>query len=88
MFGDKTIFDSSGMILVFPAKDKDLHDAFIKESKKLENKYYRLLRKRNGIYATNQGKYVSDVSKLNDWDSRIMEERVSRINKRRRKQNG
>lgn len=79
------IFSSDGKVLHFEATDTDLYEDYEKEKEALLVKYYKLLRDRNGIYAENQGKYVSSVDKLNGCDSKVMENLYSKYYKENKK---
>jgi hypothetical protein len=43
------------------------------DEQKLFIKYYKIQRKKRGIWATNQNKFVANYSDLKPWDSKFME---------------
>lgn len=47
--------------------------AFEKERQELYIKYYGIQRTTRGVWAGNQGKFVSSRDELNEWDGDFME---------------
>lgn len=64
----RIIMGSNIETLRFERSDRDLYKQYEQDTNDLHNKYLRLLELRNGIYAANQGKYVSSRSEFNRWD--------------------
>lgn len=58
----------SGLSLVFVTKEE--RDAYEAEELALAKKHRAFVRERYGIYAPNQGVFVTEVSDLNDWDGK------------------
>jgi hypothetical protein len=66
-----TISSSDGTSLVFP--DREILKAYEKDELLLKLRYYKRIRDKYGIWASNQGKFVGSPGDLNDWDGRKME---------------
>lgn len=72
----RTIFNSDGMVLHFT--NHKMYLEYEKERRQLDIKYYKKIRDQNGIWASNQNKFVSSKDDLNDWDSLYMESLVEK----------
>jgi hypothetical protein len=70
----RTIFNSDGTQLHFTDADEDLYQTYKASERLLMLSMYERLKQRNGVWASNQNKYVPSVDDLNDSDSRVMEE--------------
>lgn len=57
-----------GLSLVFVTKAE--RDAYEAEELALAKKHRAIIRERYGVYAPNQGVFVTEVSDLNDWDGK------------------
>jgi len=75
------VFSSNGTSLEFTKNDTDLYSLYQLECRQLDDRYYAMLRKRNGVYASNQGKYVESPDQLNPYDGHLMEDRFKEIQK-------
>ena len=64
---------SSTTSLHFMDEDEDLYQMYKEECILLDIKYYAALRRRHGIWAANQDRYVKSFKQLNDFDSKTME---------------
>lgn len=53
--------------------DDELYDQFKEEQFLLHLRFYALTRKKYGIWASNQGKFVKSVSQFNSMDSWLAE---------------
>jgi hypothetical protein len=67
----RTISSSEGEQLHFP--DRLLYAEYKEAEKQLYIITYKKIREKYGVWATNQNKFVSEPSKLKEWDSRYME---------------
>ena len=71
-FGAHTISSSDGTYLRFDSQEdldhykSDIHEARMRA--------YHRQREKHGVWAGNQGKFVSSLSEFNQWDSRHMED--------------
>lgn len=72
----KIISSSDGMCLRFP--DNKLCDEYHDEELKLQMKYYGKIRRKYGIFASNQGKFVNSISDFNSFDSMYMEDKYEK----------
>ncbi len=72
----RTIFSSDGIALHFT--NHKMYLEYEKERRQLDIKYYKKIRDQNGIWASNQDKFVSSKDDLNDWDSMYMESLVDK----------
>lgn len=64
----RIIMGSNIATLRFEDSDTDLFKQYEQDKLDTQNKYLKLLELRNGIYAPNQGKYVSSRAEFNRWD--------------------
>jgi len=76
-----TSSNSNKFNLYFPGdtQGEQLYKQFEEDEMNLYFKYYHLLRKEYGIYATNQGQFVKSIKELNYIDSKNGEELYQRI---------
>lgn len=65
------VFGSDGIELHFP--DKEMYDRYEEDCKKLAVKYYREIREKHGVWASNQGKFVPSANDLRHADCKHME---------------
>lgn len=76
---------SNGVDLVFPISngynDSVLHANYQRDLHKLNMKYYGLIRKQHGIFASNQDKFVDSVDKFNSFDCTFMEDEYKKHKK-------
>jgi len=68
-----TITDTKYGTLRFEKGDEDLYREYVCMERDMKFLFYRLLRSRHGIWASNQGKYVQSRDQLNEWDSKTLE---------------
>lgn len=69
---------SDGSLLQF--EDRDMYEQYKADEQALLLKYYKKIRERYGIWASNQGKFVATLEELNDWDSKTMENLFAKRN--------
>jgi hypothetical protein len=62
------ISSQKGMSLNFVTDEE--HEEYEKEALALARKWQRKIRDKYGLWASNQGKFVSSLSELNEWDRR------------------
>lgn len=66
------VLGSNGVELHFP--DKEMYDRYQEDCKKLAVKYYREIREKHGVWASNQNKFVPTADALRPADCRYMED--------------
>ena len=71
----RIIHSSDGISIHFTSNK--MYSEYHKEHLELDKRYYRKIREENGIWASNQNKFVPNKEMLKEWDSRYMENLVS-----------
>lgn len=66
-----TVTSSDGSVLQF--EDFEMYEQYNAEKQALLVKYYKKIREKHGIWASNQGKFVASPLELNSGDSKVME---------------
>ena len=74
---NRTICQSNGYDLHFTKADEDIFRSYKEAEKELILATYKKLRDRNGIFASNQNKYVEGINSFNQFDSILMEQKLA-----------
>ena len=68
----KVIASSDGTSLHFSDTDYLIYNDYIRDRMLMRIKYYKILRAKHGVWASNQNKFVKSISEFNGWDDNYM----------------
>lgn len=73
-----SVSSSDGYSLQIP--NKEIYEEYKRQEILFKLRIYKRIRDEYGIWASNQNKFVKNIEDLNEWDSRVMENKLEELN--------